>query len=187
MMMLTRLLREHDKLRTIGADLAVLVSSGEPCDLDELVQKRCEMTRTVHQHLAYEERQVLRRLRDDPDPLTRRAVDDCVAGIEQLHIAYRAHVTMWTTRDIATRWPDFQKAVKTLIIGMRMKLDREERLLFPLVTGIGEPDSHWRPGTRNWAGDGIAIQAAIRRSSAVCDPAPLFLEMDSPTISRQMT
>lgn len=187
MMMLTRLLREHDKLRTIGADLAVLVSSSEPCDLDELAQKRCEMTRTVHQHLAYEERQVFRHLRDDPDPLTRRAVDDCVAGIEQLHIAYKAHVTLWTTREIAARWPDFQKAVKTLIIGMRMKLDREERELFPRVTEIGEPDARWRPGTRNWAGDGIAIQAAIMRSSAVCDPAPLFLEMAFPKISRQMT
>ncbi len=186
-MMLTRLLREHDKLRTIGADLAVLVSTSEPCDLDELVQKRCEMTRMVHQHLAYEERQLFRPLRGDPDPLTRRAVDDCVAGIEQLHMTYKAHVAMWTIKEIAARWPDFQRAVKTLIIGMRMKLDREERELFPLATEIGELESGWLPGTRNWAGDGIAIQSAIRRSSAVCDPAPLFIEMASPKISRQTT
>ncbi|MGY4395717.1 hypothetical protein ACVWZA_000878 [Sphingomonas sp. UYAg733] len=184
MMMLTRLLREHDKLRSIGADLAVLVSSSEPCDLDELAQKRCEMTRTVHQHLAYEERHLFQHLRDDPDPASRRAVDDCVAGIEQLHIAYKAHVAMWTAKEIAARWPDFQIAVKTLIISMRTKLDREERLLFPLVTKTGELEPLWLPGTRNWAGDGITIQAAIRRSSAGCDAAPPFIETASPKISR---
>ncbi len=186
-MMLTRLLREHDKLRTIGADLAVLVSSSEPCDLDELVQKRCEMTRMVHQHLAYEERQLFRRLRNDPDPASRRAVDDCATGIEQLHVAYKAHVAMWTVKEIAARWPDFQKAVKMLIIGMRMKLDREERELFPLVAETTEVGPRWLPGTRNWAGDGIEIQSAIRRSSAVRDPAPSFIHTTSLKISRQTT
>lgn len=183
--MLTRLLRDHDKLRAIGADLAVLVSSREPCDSEELMQKRCEMTRTVHRHLAYEERQLFRRLRDDPDPLSRRAANDCMAGIEQLHIAYKAHVAMWTAKEIAARWPDFQKAVKMLIIGMRIRLDREERELFPLIAGTEELGSPWLPGTRNWAGDGIAIQSVIKRPGTACAPAPSFTEQASAEISRQ--
>lgn len=159
-----RLLRDHSKLRSLGADLVMLVSTAEPCNLDELALRRWDLARMVHLHLAYEERRLFNRVELDPRPDVRAAGIKAKQGVEQLHSLYKAHVERWGAEEVLNRWPEFQGAVRTMVARMVAKLDLEEVELFPLVANDEESDRGWQAGMRNWAGDGVALQPFIRGS-----------------------
>lgn len=160
-MPVARLLREHAKLRTLGAELVVLVSGSVPCDLAILGTKRWELARTVHQHLAYEDRQLFQRLVDDPSAQVRIAARTARDSIERLHSLYKSHIEQWTAADVHERWPQFQAAVRTMVMRMTLKLDFEELALFPLIVDRAELPPRWQAGARNWAGDAMAMQPLI--------------------------
>lgn len=164
-MQVARLLNEHAKLRSLGGILVALVSSPEPCDWATLAKRRWELARMVHQHLAYEDRQLFQRLADDPRREFQEAAREGRRGIERLHSLYKTHVERWTETEVTADWPEFQAAVKTMVMRMTLKLDREEQDLFPLIAGEPELAPRWQPGTRNWAGDGMAMQPLITASS----------------------
>lgn len=166
----SRLQYDNAKLRALGADLAALVSTRSPCDPEQLARKRWELSRMVHQHLIYLERHIFRPLAEHPQPEVRKAVDAFKREIEQLHGAYKLHVETWRAPDVAARWEEFQAAVKAMVVRMKLRLDREERELFALAPDAPDPGATWQPGMRNWAGDALLFQAAIR--AAVSDGAP---------------
>lgn len=165
-MNVTRLLDEHSRLRVLGAELAGLVASAELCDLDELACRRWSLARMVHMHLAYEERHLFHRLAADPRADVHAAGARARRGVEQLHRSYKAHVERWTAEDIVRRWPEFQRAVRMMVSRMVDRIDLEEADLFPLVADDGETDRGWRPGMRNWAGEGVGLQPFINRAAA---------------------
>ncbi len=160
-MHIARLLNEHAKLRALGIDLVALVSSGEPCDLAELARRRWDLSRTVHLHLAYEQRHLFARLEDDPRNEVRLASAKAKRAIEQLHNSYKSHVERWTAEEVIKRWPEFQTAVTAMVARMICKIDREEIDLFPLVASDSEGYQSWRSGMKNWAGEGVALQQYI--------------------------
>jgi hypothetical protein len=164
-MHIARLLSEHAKLRALGADLVALVSSGEPCDLAELARRRWDLARMVHLHLAYEQRHLFARLENDPRNEVHLASAKAKRAVEQLHISYKSHVERWTAEEVVKRWPEFQAAVKTMVARMICKINREESDLFPLVASDAEGDRSWRPGMKNWAGEGVALQQYISGAS----------------------
>ena len=166
-MQVTRLLSEHAKLRTLGAELVALVSTSEPCDLEELAQRRWNLARVVHMHLAYEERHLFARLEEDPRVEVRLANAKARRGVEHLHASYKRHVERWTAEEIVKGWAEFQGAVKTLVSRMIARIDQEEDNLFPLIARDHGVERKWRPGMRNWAGEGVALQPKI---SAVTAP-----------------
>lgn len=157
-----RLLHEHIKIRSLSADLVDLVSSPTPCDLELLAGKRWELARVVHQHLAYEDRQMFQRLIIDPRPHVRAAALDGKRGIEQLHVLYKTHVDRWTAVELVAHWQEFQTAVKAMVRRTTIRMDSEERELFPLLDGNDKILPRWQPGCRNWAGDGVAMQPLIK-------------------------
>ena len=160
-MQVVRLLHEHSKLRSLGADLVGLVSTAEPCDFSELARRRWGLARMVHLHLAYEERHLFIPLAADPRPEVRAANEKAKRGVEQLHSLYKAHVEKWDAAQVASNWPEFQASVKTMVMRMIVKIDREEADLFPLIETDVQIGSNWQPGMRNWAGDGVALQSLI--------------------------
>lgn len=165
-----RLLHEHAKLRWLAADLLALVAVPKPCALDELARRRWELARTVHIHLAYEERQLFAPLEADPRSDVRAAAAMAKRSVERLHVAYTAHVERWTSDEVVGCWPEFQGAVKALVIRMIGCLDREEAQLFPLIADYEEPERRWQPGMRNWAGDGVALQPYISGGDVLGQP-----------------
>ncbi|TPG14294.1 hemerythrin domain-containing protein [Sphingomonas oligophenolica] len=160
-MRVVRLLSEHSKLRLLGNDLVALVSTAEVCDFDELARRRWDLARTVHLHLAYEDRQLFVPLDSDPRPHVRAAAAAAKRGVEQLHALYTAHVEHWGDHEVTARWGEFQVAVKVMVARMIAKLDREETDLFPLVADDDDIVGCWQPGMRNWAGDGVALKPLI--------------------------
>ena len=181
-MHIARLLSEHSKLRSLGADLVSLVSTAGPCDLAELACRRWNLARMVHLHLAYEERHVFHHLEADPRPDVRAASARAKRGVEQLHSLYQTHVERWTADEVVKRWPEFQAAVKTMVSRMIVKLDNEEVDLFPLVAQDGAVDRSWQPGMRNWAGDRVALQPLI--SGAVRTQPQSFEAGKNPSAAR---
>ena len=87
--------------------------------------------------------------------------DRAKRGVEQLHSLYKAHVEKWDAALVASKWPEFQAAVRTMVMRMIVKIDREEADLFPLIEADAQPGRNWQPGMRNWAGDGVALQSLI--------------------------
>lgn len=165
-MRVARLLSEHSKLRSLGADLVELVSTKDVCDFNELARRRWDLARTVHLHLAYEERQLFTPLDADSRPHVRAAAAAAKHGIEQLHALYKAHVEHWGDQEITAHWGGFQVAVKVMVARMIAKLDREETDLFPWVADEDEVAGCWQPGMRNWAGDGVALKPLIEATGA---------------------
>ena len=165
-MHVARLLREHVKLRSLAGHLVDLVASPQPCDLAELARRRWDLARMVHLHLAYEERQLFIPLASDPRPNVRAASARAKIGVEQLHSQYKTHIERWTTSEVLNRWPEFQIAVRNMVARMIAKIDAEELHLFPLVVNDHVERQCWRPGMRNWAGDGVALEPLITRSVA---------------------
>lgn len=161
-MQVDRLLREHSKLRTLSTDLVTVVSSHEPCALDELAHRRWDLARMVHMHLAHEERLLFSPLETDPRLDVRAAAAKARRGIEELHSSYKAHVERWNADAVVKRWPGFQVAVRHLVMRMIDTIDHEEVNFYPLVAHVDEPERRWQPGMRNWAGDGVALQPLIR-------------------------
>lgn len=170
-MHIARLLTDHTKLRSLGADLVAIVSSSKPCNLAELARRRWDLARMVHLHLAYEERHVVSRLEADPRADVRAASARAKRSVEQLHGTYKAHVERWTTAELLEHWPEFQAAVRTLVSRMLIRIDHQETHLFPLVTRDGQADPAWQPGMRNWAGDGVALQPFIRAAGLERPPS----------------
>lgn len=167
-MLMDRLLHDHTKLRSLGADLVTLVSSPNRCDMSELARCRWDVARMVHMHLAYEERQLFAPLVTDPRPDVRAAAAEAKRGVERLHVSYREHVKRWNAQAVTDDWPRFQISVRKMVARMVDKLDREEADLFPLVAHDAEADRRWQPGMRNWAGDGVALRPFI------CGAAPRY-------------
>lgn len=160
-MLVPRLLREHCKLRSLGADLVAFISSTEPGDSVELARRRWELARMVHQHLAYEEQQLFSRLQSDPRTDVRAASARAKRGVEHLHSHYKTHVERWGPSEVAGRWSEFQLAAKTMVGRMMANIEREERDLFPLIADDVETGRNWHAGMRNWAGEGVAMQPLI--------------------------
>ncbi len=121
----------------------------------------------VHQHLAYEERQLFCRLDTDPRPSARAAALSARKAIEAMHACYKAHVERWTPAKVKSHWSEFQIAVKALAARMTHALDREESDLFPLMANEEALKPRWRPESRNWAGDGIALEPLIKAPNAI--------------------
>ncbi len=183
-MRVARLISEHSKLRFLGNDLVGLVSGSEPCDFDELSRRRWDLARTVHQHLAYEERQLFAPLASDLRPEVRAAGATAKRGVEQLHLLYKVHLERWTEDEITSRWAEFQVAVKMMVTRMIAKIDREEVDLFPLVADDDEVFQRWGPGMRNWAGDGVALKPLIEGAAARLPSLPQADVGKSPSGSR---
>lgn len=180
-----RLLHEHSKLRSLSAALVALVSTNDPCDLDELARRRWDLARMVHMHLAYEERHLFAPLEADPRSDVRAAAMNAKRGVEQLHALYKDHVAHWKTDEIQKRWPEFQVAVRTMVKRMIVKIDREEADLFPLVANDVDADRGWKPGMRNWAGDGVALQPLFRDAAHRVDDASGEAAADPRAASRR--
>ena len=165
-----RLLREHVKLRSLAEALVDLVSTPSPCDFNELARRRWDLARMVHLHLAYEERQLFVPLSTDPRPKVRAANAIAKRDVEHLHSVYKRHLERWTSNEVLSNWPEFQVAVRTMVKRMIAKIDAEEMLLFPLLIHDDVSEPCWRPGMRNWAGDGVALQSLIKSSTAPGGP-----------------
>ncbi|MEG3178677.1 hemerythrin domain-containing protein [Sphingomonas sp. RB3P16] len=179
-----RLLHEHSKLRSLSAALVEVVSTTQACDFDELARRRWDLARMVHMHLAYEERQLFAPLAADLRPEVRAAAMKAKRGVEQLHGLYKEHVERWDADEIQKRWPEFQVAVRRMVGRMLMKIEHEEADLFPLVAKDVDVDRCWRPGMRNWAGDGVALQPLLTGGTLRVDDASAHAIARYPAASR---
>ena len=165
-MLIARLLNEHSKLRSLGAEMATLVANAEPCDLAELARCRWNVARSLHLHLAYEERHLFSRYETDPRPEVRLASAKARRRVDQLHALYKVHVERWNGKAIAAGWPHYQLAIRSMIARFIAMMDQEEAELFPLVAEDGESYLSWRPGMKNWAGEAVALQPHITGAAA---------------------
>jgi len=182
-MHLARLLSDHSKLRSLGADLVAIVSSAEPCDFRELARRRWDLARTVHLHLCFEERELFCRLEADPRPQARAAGVKGKRSVEQLHSLYKGHVERWNANGVTSRWPEFQAAVRVMVRRMIAAIDHEEVELFPFLAGGMATGRGRRPGTRNWASVGVALQPLISATAKAALPRQTGLAKQLPVSS----
>ncbi|HVF94062.1 MAG TPA: hemerythrin domain-containing protein [Sphingomonas sp.] len=171
--MMKRLLEEHEKLRQLSSVICELLEGDEPCDLRLLARSRWELASTAYRHLVFEERQVFQRLLTDPRPEARMMSERSREAIQQLHSAYKTHVDAWTAEEVVARWREFGIAVTMLVRHMNIRIGFEEKHLFPLLGDDPQPLPTRLPGARNWAGDAVALESAIKLQASLPVPAAI--------------
>jgi hypothetical protein len=159
-----KLRNDHLKLRQMSANLLEIVRSEEPADLKALSICRWELARLLLQHLPVEDRHVYRRLESDPRPTVSALAKKFRTELESSYDRFKEHTDRWTGEAIVADWAGYRTMVSALIRAMLDRIDREETMLYPLLTDAPAAPER-QPTDRNWAGDGWSIREKIEKAA----------------------
>ena len=133
-MMMTDLRHDHDGLRRMMQDFALMMRSARPEDMLEVTRRRIAFSQAFREHMAREDRMV-QQLRKGPlSPEAGQALRGHGRAIVALFLRYSDHIKIWTPAQIETDWAGYRTAVLGLQDGLRERMAWEEQHLHPLLT-----------------------------------------------------
>jgi len=139
--MIDQLRQDHDRLRTISAELrALLEADGARIGMC-FAAARWALTRELLRHMAIE-KQVLRETALEGAELSTRSVHNA----ENFERRYRAHIARWTAVEIDARWKDYCRDLRELLAILEQRMAFEERTVFPKRDRAAAPDTARSPG-----------------------------------------
>lgn len=125
--------RDHDGLRRMMQDFALMMNSAQLQDMPDVARRRIAFSQGFREHMAREEAMV-QQLRKRPlAPETSQALREHGRAIVALFLRYSDHIKIWTPAQIKADWPGYRRAVLDLQEGLRDRLGWEERHLHPLL------------------------------------------------------
>jgi len=130
-MVLLRL--EHKRIASMAADLAAMVNQVEPAEPLRLFAFRREFGRILGAHLAREDWVIYPPLLTDARPEVRELAKRLAGEALAFTSAFREYCRIWTTVSIAADWPGFGKATRDILARLKLRVDVEDRDLYPLV------------------------------------------------------
>ena len=131
--MLNRLLDEHARIRDLAAELEAIVAGRRPDDATAFWRLRWSLLSLILQNLRHERSAVM-------EPLLRDARPEVVALAERFNTEladitskYLDHIIRWDSDEGMADWTMYGDQVQPLFGVLHDRMEREERLLYPLV------------------------------------------------------
>lgn len=133
MLCTTELRYEHDLLLALADDLEVVCSAPRPDNLAPLLILFERFNQFLQIHLLREDSILYPNMLSgkDPEAAVVAAAFQAELGSLDAHVAQFERE--WTTSEISSRWPAFCQDVSTLFKELRIRIERENAELYPLV------------------------------------------------------
>ncbi|WP_236616839.1 hypothetical protein [Sphingobium lactosutens] len=133
-MMMTDLRHDHDGLRRMMQDFALMMRSAGPEDMPEVTQRRIAFSQAFREHMAREDRMVQQLRKGLLSPEAAQVLREHGRAIVALFLRYSDHIKIWTPAQIEADWVGYRTAVLGLQDGLRERMAWEEQHLHPLMT-----------------------------------------------------
>ncbi|AMU92366.1 hypothetical protein ATM17_25450 [Sphingopyxis macrogoltabida] len=132
-----RLRDEHAALVTLARILTGMIRAPQPPRMTELAAARGLLRDTLLRHLKCEDWILYPRLKASGDPELVRITREFELEMGDLADDFTAYDNEWTPQRVAAGWPDFCRETAIMLDILAMRIEREERDLYPLAENLG--------------------------------------------------
>ncbi len=141
-----RLRAEHAALATLSRIILGITDLPHPSASDDLAAARGRLRDALVRHLKCEDWILYPRLMATGDTELMRITREFELEMGSLAADFVAYDDKWTARRVAADWPGFCRETKIVLDLLAMRVEREERELYPLAdtlyasAAVGPPD-----------------------------------------------
>lgn len=128
-----RLRAEHAALVTLSRIILDMTRASQPPDASELASARGLLRETLVRHLKCEDWVLYPRLNATGDPELMRITHAFELEMGDLAAEFVAYDDKWTGERAAADWPGFCRATASIFDMLAVRVEREERELYPLA------------------------------------------------------
>jgi iron-sulfur cluster repair protein YtfE (RIC family) len=128
-----RLRAEHAALVTLSRIILDMVHAPGPPRPTELASARGLLRDTLVRHLKCEDWALYPRLNATGDPELMRITREFELEMGDLAADFVAYDDKWTSERVAAAWPDFCRETRAVFDLLAVRIEREERELYPLA------------------------------------------------------
>lgn len=128
-----RLRAEHAALITLSRIVLDMVRAPNPPRPTELISARGLLRETLVRHLKCEDWVLYPRLKASGDPELVRITREFELEMGDLAADFIAYDDKWTAARVDAEWPDFCRETIILFDMLAIRVEREERDLYPLA------------------------------------------------------
>lgn len=136
-----RLRAEHAALVTLSQFLMELVVRPRPPRPTELGAVRGMLRDTLVRHLKCEDWALYPRLRASGDLELNRLTTEFVDEMGHIAGDFSAYDARWTAEAVEARWPDFCDETIGILDALGMRIEREDRDLYPVAERIAAAEA----------------------------------------------
>ncbi|HEU0311203.1 MAG TPA: hemerythrin domain-containing protein [Sphingomicrobium sp.] len=131
--------RQHDDALAMAQRLLELVDQFQPGQTaSPIVLQLNRLHGLLRIHFAHEDFELYPRLVSSPDPKIARIAQGFVDEMGALASEIECFARHWpSSASIAANFDEFREAVNELMLALAVRIERENRLLFPLLAGDG--------------------------------------------------
>ena len=130
---LNRLREEHESLAIIVGRLSAMIAQDSPPPSRELYVLRMELTSALIHHLRSEDWMLYPRLLVSCDRRLADIAREFSKEMGGLSKAFRDYVEQWGAYAIKGGWKRYQRETAEILNSLTVRMDREERDLYPLL------------------------------------------------------
>lgn len=131
-----RLRAEHAALVTLSGFLMDMVAAPTPPRATELAAVRGMLRDTLVRHLKCEDWALYPKLKAKGDPELNRLATEFVDEMGHIAAHFAAYDTRWTPEVVEAYWPDFCAETTGILDALGMRIEREDRDLYPVAERI---------------------------------------------------
>lgn len=128
-----QLSQQHDELMQVARELGRAVASVSPQPVGPV---RWQLARMLIAHLALEDRIFYPSLERHGDAQARDTAARFLREMGGLSAAFSTYMSQWSDDRIARDWSGFCVATQGILSALQNRVEREERLLYPLASRI---------------------------------------------------
>lgn len=136
-----RLRAEHAALETLSGFLMELVTAAQPPRATELAAVRGMLRDTLVRHLKCEDWALYPRLRATGDFEINRLATIFVEEMGHIAGDFAAYDARWTADAAEADWPGFCAETTAILAALGLRIERENRDLYPVAERIAETDA----------------------------------------------
>lgn len=128
-----RLRAEHMALGTLSQIIHGMADAPHPPDADDLAAARSQLRDALVRHLKCEDWILYPRLMATGDDELMRVTREFEMEMGDLAADFVAYDDKWTGERVGADWPGFCRETKIVLGLLAMRIEREERELYPLA------------------------------------------------------
>ncbi|MGV7122471.1 MULTISPECIES: hemerythrin domain-containing protein [unclassified Sphingopyxis] len=157
---IARLRAEHAALVTLSRFLTKLVAAPHPPRATELAAVRGMLRDTLIRHLKCEDWALYPRLQAKGDPDLIALAETFVHEMGHLAADFAAYDARWTAEGIEARWSDFCAETTDMLSALAMRIEREDRDLYPAAERLAAAESSFAGRARRPAWPRAPVESA---------------------------